>query len=182
MSLPAWWHGLASEAAHPFRYERAWSIALRTAHLIAVSLMVGGYVWGVSPARLRTPLLLVCLTGMGLAGLELRKSPHWLFQGKGLVILVKLSLLAWLPMAGDRTQALLLVVMVLASVGAHMPSRYRHYSVLLRRVVSAPPSPLAGAGPGEAVADVGRHEVASCVVPETRIVQVGSAPSHRSSP
>lgn len=135
VSMPAWWRKLAPEPARAFRSERAWSIALRTAHLIAFSVVLGGYFWGVEPVRLMPAFVLTSLTGFGLAGLELYKSLHWLFLGKGLVVLVKLVLLAWLPFAGDAALPLLLAVVVLASVGAHMPSRYRHYSVLLRRVM-----------------------------------------------
>ena len=141
----AWWHQLAPEPARTFRLERAWSIALRTAHIIAFSVVLGGYFWGIEPVRLRPAFVLTILTGFGLAGLELYKSLHWLFLGKGLVVLVKLVLLAWLPFAGDAALPLLLAVVVLASVGAHMPSRYRHYSVLLRRVVRLPPKALSAA-------------------------------------
>lgn len=127
-----------------FRSERGWSIALRTAHLIAFSVVLGGHFWHVEPVRLMPAFVLTSLTGFGLAGLEVYKSLHWLFLGKGLVVLVKLLLLVWLPFAGDAALPLLLAVVVLASVGAHMPSRYRHYSVLLRRVVPSAPRALSG--------------------------------------
>ena len=151
MNLRAWWPKLAPEPARAFRSERGWSIALRTAHIIAFSVVLGGYFWGIEPVRLVPAFVLTIQTGCGLAGLELYKSLHWLFLGKGLVVLVKLVLLAWLPFAGDAALPLLLAVVVLASVGAHMPSRYRHYSVLLRRVVRLPPKSLSGSslsGPG----------------------------------
>lgn len=132
MSLRAWWYELAHEPTRTFRWERAWSIALRTAHIIAFSVVLGGYVWGIEQARLMPAFVLTILTGCALVGLELYKSRHWLLLGKGLVVLLKLVLLVCLPVAGDAALPLLLAVVVLASVGAHMPSRFRHYSVLLR--------------------------------------------------
>jgi len=122
----AWWHQLAPEPARTFRLERAWSIALRTAHIIAFSVVLGGYFWGIEPVRLRPAFVLTILTGFGLAGLELYKSLHWLFLGKGLVVLVKLVLLAWLPFAGDAALPLLLAVVVMPGrdpdPGAHQVS------------------------------------------------------------
>ena len=140
----SWWRRFAPEPARSFPSERAWSIAFRTAHIIAFSVVLGGYVWGIDPGRVMPVVALASLTGFGLAGLELYKSLHWLFLGKGLVVLVKLALLTLLPFAGDAGLPLLLAVVVLASVGAHMPSRYRHYSVLLGRVMQSAPRKPSG--------------------------------------
>lgn len=72
-------------------------------------------------------------SGAALMGLELYRSLHWLFLGKGLFVLVKLALLLCVPLFLDARVPLLLLVVAVSSVGAHMPARYRNYSILLRR-------------------------------------------------
>jgi len=52
-------------------------------------------------------------------------------------VFVKLLILLAVPYAWDYRLALLLLVVVLASVGSHMPARYRHYSFLHGRTVQA---------------------------------------------
>lgn len=144
MSARTWWHELASEPARTFRGERALSVSLRTVHILAFSVVLGGYVWNIASVRLMPALALSVLSGCALAGVEMYKSLHWLLLGKGLVVLLKLVLLLCLPFVGSAAVPLLLVVVVLASVGAHMPGRFRHYSVLLRRVVRSPPAVSVG--------------------------------------
>lgn len=80
-------------------------------------------------------------SGAGLMALELYKTARWLFLGKGLAVLVKLLLLLLVPLFWEARFPLLLAVTVIASVSAHMPSRYRHYSLLERRVVDPAPLP-----------------------------------------
>jgi hypothetical protein len=52
-----------------------------------------------------------------------------------------LALLALVPLCPGARLGPLVAVVVLASVGAHMPRRLRHYSVLERRVVSHDETP-----------------------------------------
>ncbi len=126
---------------------------------MAFGVLLGGHVFGVEAERLGSALGLTILTGAGLMGLELYKSAHWLFLGKGLVVLAKLVLLAAVPVFWDARVPLLLGVVALASVGAHMPGRYRNYSILSRRVLGPDPAPRpvvpVSAEPGRAPAD--RH-------------------------
>jgi len=119
------------------RHGRVWSIGLRTVHLAGFSALLGGHLWGVEAERLRPALGLTVASGAGLAGLELYQSLHWLFLAKGLVVVAKLVLLACIPFVWPHRVPLLLAALVLASVSAHMPARFRNYSVLTRRVVTA---------------------------------------------
>ena len=73
-------------------------------------------------------------------GLELVSSCVWLFTGKGVMVLGKLLLLLMIPLFWEHRVALLLATVAVASVGSHMPSRFRHYSFLTRpRVEPAEP-------------------------------------------
>ncbi len=112
-------------------YARAWNIALRTAHIAVVSVLVGGHAYDVPPARLYAILWAAIVTGAALVFLEaFSVRLRWLAEGRGLMVLAKLGLLLVIPFAWSSRLAILMVVIVLASVGSHMPGRFRYYSIL----------------------------------------------------
>jgi len=109
---------------------RLLSVALRTAHLMTFGTLVGGHLFEVDPSRLFPFLVATILSGGGLMALEMASTCAWLFMGKGLAVLAKLLLLASIPLLWEHRVVLLLLVVAVASVGAHMPARFRHYSLL----------------------------------------------------
>jgi len=111
------------------------SVIFRTAHLIAFGTLLGGHVFEVEPGRLETFLVVTVLTGVALAALELASTFAWLFMVKGAAVVLKLGLLLLVPLFWEHRVAILLLVVVVASVAAHMPSRLRHYSLLAGRSV-----------------------------------------------
>ena len=144
---------------------RAISIALRTLHLAAFGILLGGHAFGVEAEKLLPYLHLTILSGIGLIATEVYAvGLYWFFLGKGLMVLAKLGLLLAVPVFWEQRVALLLVVVVIASVGSHMPARYRHYSLLHRRVLgpeeSLRPVPFSSGPAAGAVAGVeeGRRE------------------------
>ena len=120
---------------------RFWNVVLRTLHLVAFGLVLGGYAWDVDPERVAPAFIATITTGALLMVVELVADPRWAFLGKGLFVLAKLALLALVPLWPGARLPLLVAVVVLAAVGAHMPRRLRHYSVLERRVVSHDETP-----------------------------------------
>ena len=54
----------------------------------------------------------------------------------------KVLLMGSVPLAWDYRLPILLAVVVIGSVGSHMPARLRYYSVLYREIIRA------GCGPG----------------------------------
>ena len=121
---------------------RAWSITFRTLHLAAFGVLLGGHAFAVDAEKLLPSLWLTILSGIGLVALEVYASGlYWLFLGKGITVLVKLGILLAIPLFWEARVLLLLLVVGIASVGSHMPARFRHYSVLHGRVI----------GPGEAL-------------------------------
>lgn len=109
---------------------RALGLALRTAHLTTFGALLGGHLFDVDPARLRPFLLATIASGVALLGLGLASTCAWLAMGKGLAVLVKLALLLMVPLFWEYRVPLLLLVVAIASVGSHMPSRFRHRCVL----------------------------------------------------
>ena len=109
-------------------YARAWSILFRTLHLLAVSILVGGHAFNAPIDPLRPMLYLAIGSGIGMAFIEAFPSWRVLFQGWGILVAIKLALLCAIPFAWSHRFAILVVVLVIASVGSHMTKRLRHWS------------------------------------------------------
>jgi len=114
---------------------RALNIGLRTAHLAAMGILLGGHAFDVPPDHLTTILWLTLGTGLALAVVESGVRLLWFHQGRGLMTMTKLALICAVPFAWDYRLPILLVVVVLASVGSHMPARFRYYSVIYHEVI-----------------------------------------------
>lgn len=117
---------------------RGISIALRTLHLASFGILLGGHAFAIEADRLIPTFFLTLASGIGLMGVEVYVNGlQWFFLGKGLSVLLKLAILLAVPLFWGHRVLLLLLVVVVASVGSHMPARYRHYSFLHGRVVQA---------------------------------------------
>jgi hypothetical protein len=114
----------------PVTAARLASVLCRTVHLAAFAVLFGGHVWGVSPDRLLPALWLTLGSGVALMAFEMRVGARWLRQGRGLVVLVKLGVLALVPLAWEHRVPILLLVVVLGAVGSHLPARFRHATPL----------------------------------------------------
>ena len=123
---------------------RFWNIALRTAHLAAMGILLGGHAFDVPPSRLVVALWWTVGTGIALGAVEAGGRLLWFHQGRGLMTLAKLALVAVVPWFWDYRLPILLVVLALASVGSHMPARFRYYSFVYGKVIRC------SGGPGTA--------------------------------
>ena len=121
---------------------RAWNIGLRTAHIAAMGILLGGHAFDVTPSRLLPGLWACIITGIVLAALEVGNSLVWFHQGRGLMTLGKLVLVAAVPFFWEYRLPILLSVVVIGSVGSHMPARFRYYSIVYKKVIRC------GSGPG----------------------------------
>ena len=130
-----WYRVLFPDPPRPLPYARALSIALRTLHIATVGILLGGHAFEVPAVRLLPWLSLSIISGAGLIGLELYSSCKWLYQGKGVLVLLKLLLIAAVAVFWEQRLWLLLAALVLGSVGSHMPGRFRYYSIIHRRVI-----------------------------------------------
>ena len=121
---------------------RATNIAIRTAHIGSMGILLGGHAFEVSKADLVTSFWCCMGTGLALVASEAGPRLLWLHQGRGLMTLAKLVLIGSVPFFWDYRLAILLVVVVIGSVGSHMSARFRYYSVIHREVIRD------GCGPG----------------------------------
>lgn len=109
------------------------SVTARTLHLAAIGVLLGGHVFGVPAERLEPWLWGTIGTGVLLIVPEIYPSLDWFAQGGGIALLIKLAVLLLVPVAWDARVPILFVVLAIASVGSHMPGRFRHYSFRFRR-------------------------------------------------
>jgi len=116
---------------------RACNIALRTAHIAVTGMLLGGHFFAIAAERLLPLLYVAILTGAALGIAEIY--PNWrsVFEVRSLVIASKVLLLCLVPLLWNYRFAILMVVLVMASAGSHMPRRYRHHSVLEHENVKA---------------------------------------------
>jgi len=124
---------------------RTWNVTVRTAHIAAMGVLLGGHAFDLPPERLLVGLWTTIGSGAALVALEAGPSTVWLHQGRGLMTLAKLGLLGAVPLLWQHWHyrlGVLLAVVALGSVGSHMPARLRYYSVLRREVIRC------GGGPG----------------------------------
>ncbi len=108
---------------------RAWNIACRTLHIGVSGVLVGGHVFDVDRERLVLWLNLTIISGVGLMALEANRRWRWFHEGRGVLTILKLLLICLIPWLWVYRGWLLAAVIVLASVGSHMPARYRYRSV-----------------------------------------------------
>ena len=102
---------------------------------MAAGILLGGHFFNAPVGALLPWLYLAIASGIGLIALEAYPSLHFVFEGWGVMTLTKLALLAVIPFAWSARVPILLAVVALGSVGSHMPARFRHYSLLYRRVI-----------------------------------------------
>jgi len=88
------------------------NVACRAVHLVGVSLLVGGAMWGVEWPGLQHVLWLTIGSGLGLLLREVVAEPSWPRNGRGLAAVLKLGPLGLTPLVPDRRESLLLAVVM----------------------------------------------------------------------
>jgi hypothetical protein len=110
-------------------------ISIRTAHLLSMGLLIGGFAGGLPLEQLSAAFWWTLLTGVVFVAVELHASFIFLFQLKGIAVLAKTLLLlaAW---AEPRyAMSCLVFAVVIGGISSHMPGKYRYFSPLHGRVI-----------------------------------------------
>lgn len=110
-------------------WARPVQVALRTVHVAAMALVLGGLAFGVADARLHAAGVVTVASGVGLLAVELAKTGVFLYTGAGVASFLKLALLLLGHVFPVARFELYLAATLLASVGSHMNGRFRHYSL-----------------------------------------------------
>jgi hypothetical protein len=69
--------------------------------------------------------------------MDIAANPVWMVQVRGVVIIVKLILLALMVSYPAWGSLLLLVIIIISAVISHAPGKLRYYSLYHRRVISS---------------------------------------------
>jgi hypothetical protein len=114
---------------------RGFQVALRSLHIAAMGLVLGGIWLGGDYQRLRAAICAAVGSGLLLAAIDLAKGPGFLVQGQGVALLLKLALLGLGNLFPADRLGWYLAATLAASVGSHMPGSWRHFSFLKGRVL-----------------------------------------------
>lgn len=125
----------SKDSSHAVPLTRLSNIAMRTAHLGVAGILVGGHVFEIEPNRLLPWIYMTIITGMVLMMIEAYPSWRYWCEGRGALVVVKILLLCSILWLWDARVPILITVVVIGSVGSHMPRKFRHYSLIERRVV-----------------------------------------------
>ena len=118
------------------KWARPCQVALRTLHVAAMAVVLGGLAFGVDDAKLRSAGLVTVASGVLLLAIELARSGVYLYTGAGVATLLKLALIGLGQLFPVARFELYLAATLVASVGSHMASPWRHWSVLDRKVLT----------------------------------------------
>ena len=111
-------------------WTRALQVGLRTVHIIAMALLLGGLGVGAGFDRLKLSILGTVLSGGLLLLVDLAKGSSVLTQGSGAAVVLKLGLLGLGNLFPGARLSWYLAATAVASIGAHMPGRWRHFPLL----------------------------------------------------
>jgi hypothetical protein len=103
-------------------------VALRTIHILAMGVLLGGLAFEGPPARHLPWIFVTIASGFLLLGIDLWKSGRFLGQGAGLAVLLKLALLGLGAIFPESRFEWYLAAAAVASIGSHMTSSWRHAS------------------------------------------------------
>jgi len=112
-------------------------ISLRTLHLLAVAGVGGGILFGLAKDLWINYWWLALVSGVLMMVIDIISNPVWVVQVRGLVIFLKLILLALLGSNPTLDSLLLIIIIVISAVISHAPGKLRYYSIYHRQVISS---------------------------------------------
>ena len=112
-------------------------ISLRTLHLLAVAGVGGGILFALDKDMWINYWWLAMASGVLMMLMDIISNPVWLLQIRGLVILAKLVLLAFLGSYPAWDSTLLIVIIIVSGIISHAPGKLRYYSVYHRKVITS---------------------------------------------
>lgn len=129
--------GRSSEYRDDNKRRRSWpkvlDLLLRSSHIGVSSVLFGGIVLAVPFARLVTWHHLAIATGIFLIILNIWRSRHWPYQGRGVMAWLHIGLVGLVHVWPVQALTMLATALAIGVVGSHMPGAVRHWSFVHRR-------------------------------------------------
>ena len=116
-----------------FPYRRHIRIALRTLHILSGGVLLGGHVFNQPVEALQLWLIATVVSGLLLLLTDLYASATILFELRGVVGILKISLLLLVPVFWPQRVFILMLVLIIGAISSHMTGRLRHRRVLFSR-------------------------------------------------
>jgi len=113
-------------------YARPIEVGLRSIHIASMGLVLGGIFMGGTYETLRGAIFATVGSGLLLLAACMRWGCFNLTQGAGMALVVKLGLLGLGNVFEGARLPFYLAATMVASVGSHMTSSWRHFSLPLR--------------------------------------------------
>jgi hypothetical protein len=129
---------LLPERPRHFTWARPVQLVLRSLHIAAMAMILGGLPFGADFGTLRGAFFLTVLSGAALLAIDLAKDAAFLVQGSGVAVLLKLGLLGLGLLQPAARLPWYLAATLVASVGSHMPGTWRHFSFVSWKVARYP--------------------------------------------
>ncbi|MGF1716157.1 hypothetical protein L4D08_14885 [Photobacterium chitinilyticum] len=135
---------LSSKEQYPISETRFWiqrlsKTGVRALHILGISGSAGGILYGVERELWLNWWILAMVTGVILMTLEISGSKLWLIQLKGVLTLVKLTLLGSFFIIPQHKPMLFITILLMSVLIAHGPAGLRHYSIWHRRRIDEKP-------------------------------------------
>jgi len=115
-----------------FPGQRWINICLRSAHLVGVAGIGGGFLFQLNEAQWLLFWYLGLTTGVLLSLLYIWSGATWLFQLSGLTIVAKVVLLGIAMVLPAWRAELFALIIVISSLIAHAPGQVRGYRIIMR--------------------------------------------------
>ena len=112
-------------------------ISLRTLHILAVAGVGGGILFGLEKDLWINYWWLALVSGVLMMLIDIISNPVWVVQVRGIVIFLKLILLAFMGNGAGLDRLLLTLIIIISAVISHAPGKLRYYSVYHRKVISS---------------------------------------------
>lgn len=117
---------------------KRWSkISLRTLHLLAIAGVGGGILFGLDKDLWISYWWLALASGLLMTLMDVIANPVWIVQVRGVVIVLKLILLALLGSFPGWDSTLLAIIIIISAVISHAPGKLRYYSLYHHRVINS---------------------------------------------
>ena len=115
-----------------FPGQRWVNISLRTLHLIGLAGIGSGFLYPAHADASNVYLYLTLVSGLMLTLISIWSNAIWLVQLRGQAIILKLLLLALIPLWPMLSGVLLILVIIISGYISHAPGDVRYYSIYHR--------------------------------------------------
>ncbi len=112
-----------------FPGQRWVNVMLRTLHLLGIAGLGAGFLYPAANEAWRDYFTLTLASGFGLALIFAWSNAIWLLQLRGQIVLLKLLLLAAMPLWPDARSVLFILIILLSGWIAHATANVRYYSL-----------------------------------------------------